>query len=66
MIQRLVTSMFPANWVPQHFKYLLYPRPSKKISDNPVNWGISVYKQKIFLEYQWMEYDVERVVNLDD
>ena len=66
MIERLVTSMVPTHWLSHDLKYLLYPRPSKKKSDNPVNWNKSVYKRKVFPESQWMEYNVERVVNLDD
>ena len=47
MIERLVTSMVPTHWLSHDFKYLLYPRPSKKRSDNPVNWNKSVYKRKV-------------------
>ena len=45
---------------------VLYPPPSKKKSDNPVNWPKSTYRRKPYPELTWMEYSVERIINHDE
>jgi hypothetical protein len=65
-VQRVVQSMVPTTWLSNHGKFVLYPPPSKKKSDNPVNWAKSTYRRKAYPELTWMEYSVERIINHDE
>ena len=49
-VKRVVQSMVPTTWLSNDGKFVLYPPPSKKKSDNPVNWAKSMYRRKAYPE----------------
>lgn len=65
-VNRVVHSMVPTTWLSIDLTNVLYPPPSKKSSENPVNWSKSVYRRKVYPECTWMEYNVQRIINYGD
>jgi hypothetical protein len=57
-VKRVFKSMVPTTWLSNDGKFVLYPPPSKKKSDNPVNWAKSTHRRKAYPELTWMEYIV--------